>query len=277
MHISNNGSPLYLAEANLRMQYYPSPYYTPWLYCDGGSSGSTYANWRNTITTKINRPAPMTQTMWGTYNSVNRTGTIYAKYRNDSTATIIARIYFVITEDSCYYAGSNGDPWHNHVARDYLPTQVGILDTIAPGDSTTQSRTFTLGGSWNVNRCKIISWIQWDALRWVFNGGTIKVSNLTAVEEHDNQPSASGVTLAPNPCVNGTAFRFQVPIGTGYTIRIFDVSGRCVRTMTGISRQSVETSTWNLRADHGDRVNAGVYLYTFESAGLNTSGKIVVK
>ncbi len=277
MHVSNNGSPLYLAEANMRMQYYPSPWYTPWLYCDGGSNGSSYSGWRNTITTKMNRPAPMTQTMWGTYNSVTRTGTIYAKYRNDTTTTITARIYFVITEDSCYYVGSNGDPWHNHVARDYLPTQVGVLDTIAVGDSTTQSRSFTLSSTWNVNRCKIISWIQWDAMRWVYNGGVIKVSDLTGVEEHDLQQPAAGITLAPNPCLSGTTFRFQIPLGNRYTIKIFDVSGRIIRTMSSVSHSSVETCAWNLRADHGDRVNAGVYLYTFESEGLYTSGKIVVK
>ncbi len=279
MHVSNNGSPLYLAEANLRMQYYPSPWYTPWLYRDGTSVGSAYSSWRSGIVTRMNQSSPMTLTLSGYYNPTSRTGRLYAKYRNDSTASVIARIYFVITEDSCYYAGSNGDTWHNHVARDYLPTQVGIMDTIAAGDSTTQYRDFTINASWNAARCKIVTWIQADGTRNAFQAGIQKVTTLPVGIEEITSPdqSAAKVTLAPNPCVSGTTFRFQIPLGAEYAIRIFDVSGRCVRTMSSLSHSSVETCTWNLRADQGDRVNAGVYLYKFESAGLNTSGKIIVR
>jgi len=221
----------------------------------------------------------MTLTLSGYYNPTSRAGRLYAKYRNDSTATVIARIYFVVTEDSCYYVGSNGDPWHNHVARDYLPTQTGILDTIAAGDSATQYRDFTINASWNASRCKIITWLQADGTRNAFQGGIQKATDLPVGIEEITSPeqSTSMVTVAPNPCLSGTSFRFQVPISVEYKIRIFDISGRCVRTMTGVSRSSVETYAWNLRTDQGGKVNAGVYFYTFDSPTLRTNGKIIVR
>jgi len=280
MHVVNNGSPLYCAEANARMGYYQSPYYTPWLYRDGTSVGSSYSSWRSGIVTRMNQASPMTQSLWGSYNPATRTGIIYAKFRNDSTASVTARIYFVITEDSCYYIhpGGNGDAWHNHVARDYLPNQTGTLVTIASGDSATQNRAFTLNAGWNASRCKILTWIQADGTRNAFQGGIQIVTNLpSSVEEGTSPERLASVALAPNPCRDVTRFQFQTPTGSEYQIRIFDVTGRLVCSISGTSRSDIETVAWNCRDDNGKAVVSGVYLYRFESPGVKTTGKIVVR
>ena len=279
MHVVNNGSPLYCAESNTRMGYYQSPYYTPWLYRDGVSAGSGYTGWRSGIVTRMNQPSTMTLTVWGFYNPGTRAGTIYARYRNDSTVALAGRAYFVITEDSCYYAASNGDLWHNHVARDYLPGPTGTAGTINAGDSMAFTQAFTINSAWNASRCKIVMWFQLsNGSRTNIQAGIQKVTDLpVGIEEITSPNNATSVTLAPNPCLNGTTFRFQIPLHSQYTIKIFDISGRCVRTMSSVSHSSVETCAWNLRADQGDKVNAGVYLYKFESEGLSTNGKIVVR
>jgi hypothetical protein len=279
MHVSNNGSPLYCAEANARMGYYQSPYYTPWLYRDGVSVGSGYSAWRSGIVTRMNQPSNMTQTQWGSYNTATRTGTINARYRNDSTISLTGRAYFVVTEDSCYYVGSNGDAWHNHVARDYLPNQLGTLGTIAAGDSAAFTQSFTINASWNANRCKIISWFQLsDGSRINIQAGIQKVTDLpSSVEETPAPEPRSTVTLSPNPCRDKAQFRFQVPKGSEYRIRIFDITGRQVRLLSGASRSDIETVNWNCRDDQDKAVGSGAYLYRFESQSLNTSGKIVVK
>lgn len=280
MHVSHNGSPLYLPEANYRMGYYPSPYYTPWLYRDGVSAGSGYTGWRSGIVTQMNRPSTMRQSLYGTYNSVTRQGTINAKYYNDSTVAITARIYFCVTEDSIYYLhpGGNGDAWHNHVARDYLPTQAGTTVTIQPGDSAVQTRNFTLGASWNADRCDIVSWIQQDVTRRAFQSGSKAVNTLTLVQEEIAPVVERPLVVAlPNPCTDRASICFASRAGAAYRVAIYDASGRPIRELAGTCRGADVTVIWDRRDGGGNLAGSGVYFYRVQSAGIDAVGKVVVK
>jgi|UniRef100_A0A7V3RH30 hypothetical protein len=289
MHI-DNAYPLYSAEARARMYFYPPPYYyggtwyyaTPWLWYDGDPHGSyDYSNWQTRIVNEMNRPAPFTCTMWGTYTPPN--GVVYAKFRNDSTATVTGRIRFVLTEDSLYYAGPNGDVWHNHVARDYLPDTSGTPVTLAPGESVIVSRNFTIQSGWNANKCEIVTWIQSntmlpDSTKDIWQGGMIKVSQLTYIQENASQkPVHTEIRPIPNPCVNHAEFSFTLDKGELYRILIFDVSGRCIREIKGYGTGENQLVKWDLKTETGNRVSSGVYLYRFESKGTKASGKIVIR
>ncbi|MCX7994853.1 MAG: T9SS type A sorting domain-containing protein [candidate division WOR-3 bacterium] len=284
--------PLFNTEANQRRYFYPAPYLygsswvyvTPWLWIDGTKRGrTTYATWQDSILSRMNRPSPFTCTMWGIYNQSAGNGTVYAKFRNDSIASITGRIRFVLTEDSIYYAGPNGDNWHNHVARDYLPDTGGTPVTIAPGDSVIVSRNFTIQSGWNANRCEIIAWIQSnvmlpDSTKEIWQGGMIKISQLTAIEEHISQkPLAMEPIPIPNPCVNNTKFIFKLGKKETYRISIFDVTGRKIREIKGYGSGEEQTVEWNLNSDSGQRVKSGVYFYRFITSNTEKSGKIVIR
>lgn len=275
MHL-RSGYPLYSAEAYARMQYYPSSnWYTPNLILDGTPRGSGYSSWQSYIVTRMGQPAPMRIYMWGSYGSGS--GTIYARYYNDSTASVTATVYFVITEDSCYYAAPNGDQWHNHVARDYVPNQIGQQVTIPASDSVTVSQNFTIQSGWNVNRCKIITWIQNSSTREVYQANIIKVTDLTGIEESGNKDVGSKIASIPNPCVNGTKFQFSLNKGVEWKILIFDIAGREIQRIEGNSSGSNQVVEWNLKDNNGNRVNSGVYFYRLVSSELNANGKIVVR
>ncbi len=287
MHVSSS-YPLYCAEAYQRFRFYLPPYNggyaTPWLWYDGDPHGSyTYSQWESKIVTEMNRPAPFTCTMWGSYNQGTGNGTVFAKFRNDSTATLTGKIRFVLTEDSLYYSAPNGDLWHNHVARDYLPDTGGTQVTLAPGDSVTVSRNFTVQASWNASRCEIVTWIQSntilpDSTRDIWQGGLIKISNLTQIEEDEQENLViTSIKPFPNPCVNHTTFSFKFDTGAHYRITIFDISGRKIRTISGIATGNEQNTQWDLKNNSGNRISAGVYFYRFEADQVNDTGKIVIR
>lgn len=211
------------------------------------------------------------------------TGTINAQFRNDGATTLSGQVLFVITEDSLYYAGPNGDPWHNHVARDYIPNYTGQSVSIPAGDSVTVTYPFTIQTGWDENKCDILTWFQdtqyqADSTKEVWQGGIKHVMDLIGIEENEsNIAPIYSVKSSPNPCVRNTAFQFELPINTAYRIDIYDVSGRHLRNLSGIARHAQESITWDLTSEQGDRLSAGVYLYRFESDVLNSSGKIVIR
>ena len=287
MHVASS-YPLYCSEALQRMYTYRPPYgggyATPWLWYDGNHHGSyTYSTWQSKIVARMAIPSPVTVTMWGDYSQTDGSGTISAQFRNDGSTTLSGRVLYVITEDSLYYAGPNGDVWHNHVARDYIPNQNGQLVSIPAGDSLTVTYAFTILAGWDENKCDIITMIQdtqfqADSTKEVWQGGIKHVMELVGIEEHEsNVAPLYSVTSSPNPCVRNTAFQFELPVSTAYRINIFDVSGRHVKSLSGIAQHAQESVTWNLTNEQGVRLSAGVYLFKFESDILNSSGKIIIR
>ena len=276
MHL-RSGYPLYCAEALSRMYYYPSPYVTPMLKYDGLNGGSSYGSWSGLITNRFSIDATVTITMDGDYS--DGSGTVNIHLRNDSTVTITGRVYIVITEDSLYYLGLNGDPWHNHVARDYVPTFVGQSVTIPAGDTVTVSQPFTIQAGWDEDMCEIVAWLQTDGTRKVWQGATEQVMELIpGVEEHEVEiVPIYAVTTAPNPCVRNTSFQFELPIGANYRIDIYDVSGRRIQTLDGIASGANESVRWNLEDNTGTHVSSGIYCYRFQSKVTNQTGKIIVR
>ena len=288
MHIASS-YPLYCAEALQRMYTYRPPYNggyaTPWLWYDGDQHGSyTYSQWQSKIVARMNQPAPVTVTMWGDYSQTDGTGMINAQFRNDGSTTLSGRVLYVITEDSIYYAQApNGDVWHNHVARDYIPNYTGQSVSIPAGDSVTVAYPFTIQAGWDENRCEIITMFQdtqfqADSTKEVWQGGIKPVMDLIGVEEYESDVMpVYAVTSIPNPCVSNTSFQFELPFGTDYSIDIYDVSGRRLRSLSGVTHQTEGSVNWDLTNDQGAKVGAGVYLYRFTSEVLNTSGKVVVR
>ena len=288
MHIASS-YPLYCAEALQRMYTYRPPYNggyaTPWLWYDGDQHGSyTYSQWQSKIVARMNQPAPVTVTMWGDYSQTDGTGMINAQFRNDGSTTLSGRVLYVITEDSIYYAQApNGDVWHNHVARDYIPNYTGQSVSIPAGDSVTVAYPFTIQAGWDENRCEIITMFQdtqfqADSTKEVWQGGIKPVMDLIGVEEYESDVMpVYAVTSIPNPCVSNTSFQFELPIVTDYRIDIYDVSGRRLRSLSGVTHQTQGSVNWDLTNDQGAKVGAGVYLYRFTSEVLNTSGKVVVR
>lgn len=290
MHVSTFDQ-YYSHEAFLRMNYYPPPYHSggnwfftsPWLWYDGDKhGGSDYAMWEQRIVNRMNQEAPVTITMGGHFSAPEDTGRVYGHFRNDSTDTITGRVIFVITEDSLYLPTPNGDLWHNHVPRDYLPDQDGQIIVLPPGDSMTIDQFFSLDTSWTDYMCEIVTWIQNDSMyvdstREIWQGAMINVTDLTGIHERKTSEVVSTATTAyPNPCVHDVTLVIDAPSGDEYTLVLYDISGRLVKTFSISASGIPHHIDWNLRDESGHRVNPGVYFYCLEPCAGQTHGKLIV-
>ena len=80
----------------------------------------------------------------------------------------------------------------------------------------------------------------------------------------------------PNPFNPRTNIRYDLP-QTGYVdLRIFDLSGREVRTLArGFDLAGTKTVVWDAKDNQGQNVSAGVYVYRLEAAGFVQSQKLI--
>lgn len=80
----------------------------------------------------------------------------------------------------------------------------------------------------------------------------------------------------PNPFRSSTKIRYSLPIAGATEVRIYDVAGRLVRTLsTSESAAGERHVVWDGADDTGKRVASGVYLYQLR-AGTATQGRRVV-
>lgn len=287
-HINSGYPTMYRAEANSKWRQYPPPYQggyaTPWAWIDGKNRSYQYAAWAGYVSSAMLIPTDINMNMTGEYNPSTHAGSITAVIYNSAGTALNAALQVAITEDSIHYTAPNGDPWHNHVLRDYVPDQNGTPISIAAGAYDTVTVEYTLDPSWVEHFTSIVAYVQSsttqaDSSRPVYQSRVAPLLSFTGTEEprvprsfYDNVTVAVG----PNPCRANAQFRFTGKAGEGYRLAIYARDGRLVRELAGTIGAGANTLIWDRTDVHGQKVAGGVYGYRLVSTGAAASGKLVL-
>jgi peptidoglycan/xylan/chitin deacetylase (PgdA/CDA1 family) len=103
---------------------------------------------------------------------------------------------------------------------------------------------------------------------------TEAVTEMTVgLEPEDELPStAVSLDVYPNPTTDGVTIRWAAPAGTPFSIRVFDVSGREVRTVdSGVARGNITENMFR-----GVELAAGTYVVRLQSGERHLSRPLVV-
>jgi hypothetical protein len=102
----------------------------------------------------------------------------------------------------------------------------------------------------------------------------------TGVEETKTINTPSTITLYqnyPNPASGKTMIRFTVPDTRSVSLKIYDISGRLVRTLAdGIPGAGNYFSVWDGKDVGGKEVPGGVYLYTLRAGSYTETKKLLL-
>lgn len=111
-------------------------------------------------------------------------------------------------------------------------------------------------------------------------GGYLAPTTLTEVGGLFEQGATEGLTLsqgAPNPFGSRTEIRFTLPNSGRVALRVVDVRGRLVRTLTDEFLGAGEhTVTWDARNESGRAVPSGVYFVDLAMGSERAARKTVV-
>lgn len=269
---------MFKAEASAKWHIYPPPYQggyaTPWLWVDGVNRSYTYNTWANAINQELLVPSDVGLTHVGTaYDSLTRSGQLKVECYNSGTDTIHAALQFAITEDSVRYTGSNGDPIHNGVLRDYVPNQSGTSMTLEPGAYDTVELAFSLDTLWAQKNVQLVVYlqnmtVQPDSSMPCYQGLVGDVLAFAGVQEPKLLAARHlRIQVSPNPVRSICEFAVSGAGANGAQITVYTPDGRPVsRLQTDANRAS-----WN-RAG----LARGVYLYRVHAGAATAEGKLVV-
>ncbi len=101
----------------------------------------------------------------------------------------------------------------------------------------------------------------------------------TGVDEGASGPRAYALHAnVPNPFNPHTLIRYELPAPSSVTLRIFDASGRVVRTLASSETRGAGAHTvwWDGANDRGEAVASGAYFYRLEAGGETLSRKMML-
>ena len=102
--------------------------------------------------------------------------------------------------------------------------------------------------------------------------------HVTAAPEPPSPPLATVLEQSvPNPFNPATTIRFSIGEPGWVVLRVYDVTGRTVRTLVDCRREAaVYEEVWDGCDDSGDIVRSGVYLYKLEASAYMQARKMVL-
>lgn len=97
------------------------------------------------------------------------------------------------------------------------------------------------------------------------------------IDDGGNRPTTGFAGATPNPVLASTRLVFTLRESAPVTLRLFDLSGRLVRTLVDGPREGGEqAAVWDGQDDEGRRVASGLYFARFEAEGQVITKRVSV-
>ena len=106
------------------------------------------------------------------------------------------------------------------------------------------------------------------------DGETTRISNDRVIVPEDFVLHSN----YPNPFNPSTTFSFTLPLDKQVSVRVYDMTGRLIRTLINGEHfvQGTHSVTWNGRTDRGEAVASGQYIYTLEWGQFRHARRMVL-
>jgi len=105
----------------------------------------------------------------------------------------------------------------------------------------------------------------------LYEGFWLPIDTTVSVLDEGADPNAGGISNYPNPFSSSTTIRFDAPIDGTVNVRVFDLVGNLVRTITvELSMAGEQNILFDGLSEGGDPLATGTYLY--EVSGTSATG-----
>jgi hypothetical protein len=116
-------------------------------------------------------------------------------------------------------------------------------------------------------------WLSWYVGTWFYYGNSAVMTSVGASPPR----LATGLVGYPNPFRPATTLAFELVEPTRVGLRVYDVSGRSIRTLRrgDLAEPGRHEVIWDGRDDSGRRVAAGVYFVRLQAGPRGETRRLV--
>ncbi|MCK4576083.1 T9SS type A sorting domain-containing protein, partial [candidate division WOR-3 bacterium] len=139
-------------------------------------------------------------------------------------------------------------------------------------------------GNWSITVTGLIAgdFITATTTDMYFNTSEFCTNFIAAVEVEEERSTGKQLRYElkqnhPNPFFQSSVISYQLPVKSKVSLRIFDVTGRHIRTLvTGDVCPGTHTAVWDGRNESGMKVSPGVYFYKLETKNFTATKKLIL-
>jgi hypothetical protein len=150
---------------------------------------------------------------------------------------------------------------------------VVIHDAVNNADPSILSDDWS-SSFWTVDGRNPTPWADWQEIVNIMLGG---FGILAVEEEAQTIPTFGFSSIMPNPAMSNATISYVTSKAGPVTLRIYDASGRLVRTLVAGNRDSgLKTARWNGKDDAYQPVPGGCYFCSLSAEGRMVTQKIIL-
>ena len=183
-------------------------------------------------------------------------------------------LHIVLTE-SHIPESWQGQDHLNFVTRLMMPDENGTVVDVAGNDYIEVEESFTMDGTWVLDECELVYFLQDTDTKEILQGGKVMVTDLIPVGISD-ELTENGIAIQniyPNPFSNETNINFSLASSGNVNFSIHDMTGREVAELAnGVMAAGDHQITW----EAGSEVPNGIYFCTISTTGHKLTQKVML-
>ena len=261
--------------------------------------------WAANATSQAALATPVSVSLTGSYNSVNRSTTVNVSANFvDYAIPGDLRLTLFVVEDSVTGSGTGynqsnayntqaGHPYagagnpivgfvHKHVLRDVYPTNDawGVANVIAtnpaPNSTYDTSYTFTMSSAWKDNDISFVGFVSYynanTAQREVLNSVEVRLNNLMTTSISEINKDIKSLNVYPNPTADIANVVFDLSKAAPVSLIVRDIAGKEVMSNNlGVLNTGVQRITIN-----AENLSNGIYFATVQIGTEFVTRKIAI-
>ncbi|MFT5666989.1 MAG: hypothetical protein ACI9DK_001177, partial [Vicingaceae bacterium] len=261
--------------------------------------------WAANATSQAALATPVSVSLTGSYNAVNRSTTVNVNANFvDYAIPGDLRLTLFVVEDSVTGTGTGynqsnayntqaGHPYagagnpivgfvHKHVLRDVYPTNDawGVANVIAtnpaPNSTYDTSYTFTMSSAWKDNDISLVGFVSYfnanTAQREVLNSVEVRLNNLMTTSISEINKDIKSLNVYPNPTADIANVVFDLSKAAPVSLIVRDIAGKEVMSNNfGILNTGVQRITIN-----AENLSNGIYFATVQIGTELVTRKIAI-
>ncbi len=110
-----------------------------------------------------------------------------------------------------------------------------------------------------------------------YERGPEEISKAENTQESGNSGATPfALSITPNPCYSQTTIRYSLPNQSPATLKIYDASGRLIRSFNHVINSPFNEIVWDGTNDNGKELSAGIYFVVLENGKGHLTQKLIL-
>lgn len=201
----------------------------------------------------------------------------FINVKNTSNSDVSGKLYVILLENNISVPQADWPVKVAHgIPRKAINDAEGESVSLNPGESFSDTYTFTMNSSWKKENCQCLALVQ-KSDNEVVQVSQVDLGTVGTIQQSLKSNADNILKVMQNNRDDLVKISFSLPKQSHTSIIIFNSKGKRVRHLNNsLLHGGSHSITWDLKDNSGLPVSKGIYFIQFKTGNKLTTGKIIL-